>query len=166
MHNEQAICNIKSCIALLAQHKKIHNLSLFLTISAIAAMLFFINSQLFSLIGFWPLLIIILIGIFELIIAIRIGFDQALLKSLARELYQKNDTITEQLHLMDNALSQLKLTPFTFTLPMKITAQTKTPRTLNERLQGCVHLFKKQFVLCCSQIFMVIIFIAVVIVVR
>ncbi len=160
MNNEQAICNIKSCIALLAQHKKIHSFSLFLTISAIASM-FFISSKSFPLIGFWPLSIIILIGIVELIIAMRIGFDQALLKSLARELYQKNDTITEQLHLMDNALSQLKLIPLTTQ-----TMQTKTSWTLNERLLGCVHLFKKQFVLCGSQILIVIIFIAVVIIVR
>ncbi|MCK5648740.1 MAG: hypothetical protein KAI22_07655 [Gammaproteobacteria bacterium] len=158
MNNEQAICNIKSCIALLAQHKKIHNLSLFLTIGAIVAMMFFMSSKLFSFLWFWPLLIIIVIGIFELIIAMRIGFDQALLNSLAKELYQKNDTITEQLHLLDNALNQLKLIPTSM--------QTKASRTLNERLLGGVDLFKKQFVLCGSQVIIVIIFIAVVIVVR
>ncbi len=158
MNNEQAICNIKSCIALLAQHKKIHNLSLFLTIGAIVAMMFFMSSKLFSFLWFWPLLIIIVIGIFELIIAMRIGFDQALLNSLAKELYQKNDIITEQLHLLDNALNQLKLIPTSM--------QTKASRTLNERLLGGVDLFKKQFVLCGSQVIIVIIFIAVVIVVR
>lgn len=164
MNNEQAICNIKSCIALLAQHKKIHSLSVFLTISAVAAILFFfINSKLFSLIWFWPLLIIIIIGLFELIITMRIGFDQALLKSLARELYQKNDSITEQLHLLDNALSQLKLMPLSLT--MNISTQAKTSRTLNDRLLGCVNLFKKQIMLCCSQIFIVTIFIAAAIVV-
>ena len=155
MNNEQAICNINSCIALLAQHKKIHNLSLFLTIGAIVAMMFFMSSKLFSFLWFWPLLIIIIIGVFELIFAMRIGFDQALLNSLAKELYQKNDTITEQLHLLDNALIQLKLIP--------LTMQSKTSRTLNERLLGCIHLFKKQIVLCGLQIFIVVIFIAVVI---
>ena len=148
MKNEQASYNITSCAALLAQHKKVHTFSLFLTIGSITFMLFYLNSGIFSSLWLWPFLIIILIGFFELIIAMRIGFDQSLLKSLTEDLYKQNNTITEQLNLLDNALSLLKLIP-----------SYKTSRTLNERLLGCVKLLKIQMFLCCCQFLLLIVYI-------
>jgi len=148
MKNEQARYNITSCAALLAQHKKVHAFSMFLTIGSITFMLLYLTGSKFSSLWLWTFLIIILLGFFELIIAMRIAFDQSLLKSLAKDLYQQNNTITEQLNLLDNALSLLKLIP-----------SYKTSRTLNERLSGCVKLLMIQMFLCCSQFLLLIVFI-------
>ncbi len=118
--------SLSSCIALLEQHKKIHGLSLPVTVVAVAILLAPLAlSTSPSLLWLGITTTIILLGLAEIWFALRIGFDQQLLASISAD--------PSDLQRLDQALIQLKLMP-----------SSKAGRGLEERLQGCLRLLTWQ----------------------
>lgn len=125
---------IISCIALLDQHRKIHNLSVAMTVLSagllLASVLFFPSPPILCV---GAIIAIILLGLAEIWFAIRVGFDQQLLSSMV--------TDPENLQPWDQALIRLKLMP-----------AAKAGRALDERLRGCIGLLKMQAMLLVAQL--------------
>jgi len=118
------------CADLLAQGSKVHYLSV--TMSGVAALALMLMSNM-VLITAMLLMAVIVLGLLELMYAIRVGFDSALLRRLAN----KQLGSTKEL---DDTLIELKLIP-----------SKKRGRELNDRLQGCMALFKTQVIFCLLQ---------------
>ncbi len=146
MTENTSIINIEVCLAMLAQHGKVHLLSLCLTLLSAGAIVFsclYISSTMLELI---PLILVLIFGAVELTIAIRIGFDQQLLISMNK--YRDTDKqmdIDKEFSLLDDILIELEL------------VKTKKPkRLLTDRLLGCIKLIKQQWVLCSLQLIMIV----------
>ncbi|MCP3670916.1 MAG: hypothetical protein GY746_07950 [Gammaproteobacteria bacterium] len=146
MTENTSITNIEVCLAMLAQHRKVHLLSLCLTLLSAGAIVFsylYISSTILELI---PLILVLAFGAVELTIAIRIGFDQQLLISMNK--YRDTDKqmdIDKEFSLLDDILIELEL------------VKTKKPkRLLTDRLLGCIKLIKQQWVLCSLQLIMIV----------
>jgi len=163
MLDNSEVHQINTVRALLAQHHKVHWLSLVIT--AMALLTIGLSND--TTIGKWLLLtcgLTILLGLAQTLVAIRVGFDQQLLENLAldqqlpanlgldQQLSENLDLAQAQdveaarhLTQLDNSLVILGLVPQT---PNKQGAQ----RSLIRRLKGCIKLFKYQCVLCILQL--------------
>ncbi len=151
MTDKSEIASINTCVALLNQHHKIHRLTLCITVTMIAFMLF-MSARLEVSIAIMSIIAIIL-GVLETVIAIRVGFDQQLLENLSGDSLS-DTTIPANLEALDNALNLLKLMP-----------SEKSGRSLPPRLLGCIRLLKKQALLSALQI-LSILTIAVIVITR
>ncbi len=151
MTDKSETASINTCVALLNQHHKIHHLTLCITVTIIAFMLF-MNARLETSIAIMSIIAIIL-GVLETVIAIRVGFDQKLLENLAKDSLSKTE-IPDHLEAMDNALTRLKIMP-----------AGKSGRSLPPRLLGCIQLLKKQALLSALQI-LSILTITVIVIIR
>lgn len=137
MDKDNALVRITACADLLAQHSKIHYLSVALTVGVMLTSLLLAGLGLLSLAGMLGSLLVVVLGLAQLRSAVRVGFDTALLRQLAQStLYAEQD-----LQSLDHALIALQLMP-----------AEKAGRSLDARLQGCLRLFKQQAVWCALQL--------------
>ena len=135
--NTNAIARISSCENLLTQHRSIHLLSCCLTAAATLALLFVLIMNNIAVFWLGTSILMIVLGVFETVLAVRIGFDAALL----RQLGNRQSFSSKDLNELDQALMQLKLLP-----------ARKAGRPLEERLNGCLTLFKQQIWVCSLQL--------------
>jgi hypothetical protein len=145
MSENKSITNIDVCLALLAQHRKAHMLSLCLTLLSAGAILFsnlYISS---TILERAPIFLVLALGAVEHAIAIRVGFDQKLLSTLNKHRHTDNQIdIDKEFSLLDDILIELKL------------VSTKNPgRLLADRLLGCIKLIKQQWALCGLQLIII-----------
>lgn len=138
---KQDINSLTSCIALMEQHRKIHILSVCLTLTTTLLLLYLMNINILA--QFWLIAMVgvIILGLLEMVYAVRIGFDLFLLRQLANH----EGTIESGLTIIDNSLTKLHLMP-----------AKKVGRSLNARLRGCVRLFRIQVLLCALQLVVVV----------
>ena len=137
----QAIDSLQTCIALLEHYKKAHYLSLALSLCASVVLLVAGLSQILSLYWFLTLSSVIVLGVLEIFFAIRVGFDINLLRYLLKNLQKDNRELDASLLALDNSLIRLNLLP-----------SIKAGRSLDERLLGCLKLFKWQTLVSISQL--------------
>lgn len=123
---------------LLDQHKKIHSLSVGLTVSAILITVMLTALSQSTVLLWVPAGLSIVLGLIETLLAIRVGFDSNLFRTLGKP----HLNTQEELKALDEALIALSM----------ITAD-KAGRDLQARLQGCMRLFKKQALACALQLF-------------
>ena len=135
---------VTSCIAMLDQHKKINFLSLSITVIVLVKMLFPEQGGDMTLPGRLMLIIVLVFGILELIITMHIDFDRKLLRIVSNY----NFTVSESFNLIDKSLSQL--------IPARNLPEHSD---VNERVLGCMSLLKKQMVMCCMQLFIVVLYV-------
>ena len=141
MDKEVTQNRITTCANLLAQHSYVHYFSILLTLAACVIMLLMALMGSLTLISFLLMLGIIITGFIEMIFAIRVGFDEKLLRQVG------TPNVAEELVLkkLDDGLLFNKLVP-----------ADKADRNLQQRLTGCVGLFKRQSTVCAIQLVMVI----------
>ncbi|MCW8928764.1 MAG: hypothetical protein OQL19_00830 [Gammaproteobacteria bacterium] len=129
--------HITTCLSILKQYKKIHHLSLLITI--ILFMLLMIFAIMEQLILFWSLLLssIVVLGLIETFYAIRLDVDLSLLDTLN----MSDKPIEKSLASLDQSL-----------LDLHLVSENKAGRSLDKRIQGCFKLFYKQIGLCLLQL--------------
>ncbi len=127
---------INCCADLLEQHRKIHFVSAGLTLSVSVLVLTLAALSLLSPMLLISMFVIIILGILETIYAVRVGFDARLLGKLS----ESSDQLEDQLDVLDTALKHLRLLP------------AEKPRAnLDERLLGCIGLFRVQSIMSSLQ---------------
>lgn len=142
MTERTSITNIHVCVALLTQHKKIHQMSFSMTLLSAAAVIFFFGQRTSDMWVLLPLILLLVLGTIEIFIAIRIGFDQRLLELLSPHGDADSKIgIDKALTVLDDALIELGLI-----------SAGQPERLLSNRLQGCMTLLKQQSLLCCLQL--------------
>lgn len=135
---------ISSCIAMLDQYKKINFLSLSITAIVFVKMLFPVQGLDMTLSGKLMLISVLVFGVLELIAAMHIDFDRKLLRNVSNNKL----TVSESFNLLDRSLCQL--------MPAR---NFPVRNDVSERVLGCMGLLKKQVVLCCMQLFVVVIYV-------
>ncbi len=120
---------LRTTIALLKQHSKLHGLSLGLTLLTGLVLLSLIIWQPVMNIGVLVLVMVLTLGLMEAWLATRVGFDLALLENITQE----DKEFESELDALDVSL-----------LSLDLIVKQKTGRPLPERLCGCLRLLRLQ----------------------
>ncbi|GGI84319.1 hypothetical protein [Shewanella gelidii] len=147
MVENKSLTNTAVCIALLAEHHKVNILSTCLTLLSAGTI---VLASLFEPLGVMALILLIsilVLGVAQLFIAIRVGFDHQLLLSVSHTSDNFNDLLAteKEFMLLDRILVALKLVK-----------NEPSNRVLNDRLLGCIQLFKQQSILCGLQVVLIV----------
>jgi len=136
MQKNEPFSEIRVSILVLKQHKKVHQLSLFLTFSTTLFLFIDFFMAVMPLFFLICMLSIIILGLLETAAAMRVALDHDLLQSMAKNKGNKHDAFKS----LDDSLMKLKLC-----------TSTEVDRDLNERLLASVRLFKQQISYCVLQ---------------
>ncbi len=134
--NQQELANLHTGIALLAQYRIPHFLSLGTSVCVALLATCCTAIGMITLPLASGITVILLLGILEHVYAGRISFDLALLHRLARQA----DALEAGLTQLDHSLVQLLGIP-----------TQKTGRSIDSRLRACLQLLKIQTTLCLLQ---------------
>jgi hypothetical protein len=141
MEDDIARSSITTCADLLAQHTKIHYLSVAMTAGVVLTALLLAGLGSLTKAGAAVSASAVLAGVIETVMALRVGFDAALLRRLG----ERRGFTAKDLQDLDHALLSLKFMP-----------AHKTGRSLDLRLHGCMGLFKQQVLWCAVQLLTVL----------
>ena len=139
---DQDLSTIQTCVSLLSQHKKIHTLSLAITLLATACIFYLIVCEAVLSFDISILILILILGMAEILYSVRISFDCALW----------NRVLDRAPHL-DFALDTMDQSLFSIGLIKK----NKMNRDLASRITGCTRLFKRQLGTVVLQVFVLFI---------
>lgn len=145
IHHDERI-QVGICVDLLAQHNKIHYLSLVATLGIILTALIMAVFSSATIVLLLVALLGMLFGVLETWLAVRVGFDEALLRRWSLQLSAQ----AWNLESMDQALMALKLMP-----------THKAGRDLDSRLQACIGLLHRQSWYCAAQYLALLVILAV-----